>query len=52
MRKVEGKEEKKEEVVCPVRLEWLKAMYEILPLEIFRRSKLAPYEKCLKKVEE
>jgi hypothetical protein len=32
---------------CPSNLRWLKAMHEMLPKEIFERSKLAAYAHCL-----
>jgi len=41
-----------EKVKCPTNLKWLKAMYDILPEEIFRKSKLAKYLSCLKEAEE
>jgi len=42
-------EDPKEIVKCPLRLDWLKAMLELLPEDC--RGKLAKYEHCLPKKE-
>jgi hypothetical protein len=36
---------------CPSNLKWLKAMHEILPKEVFERSKLAIYLHCIEESE-
>ncbi len=36
-----------EEDSCPINNRWLKGMAEVLPPEIFERSKLAKFKKCL-----
>ena len=36
-----------EKVVCPTNLRWLKGVYDFLGHELFMRSKLAKYFKCI-----
>jgi len=54
----EEEEKRKEEMeagelpVCPKNLSWLRKMYEILPLDILKESKLWKYRKCVFAVRE
>ena len=39
--------EQEEQIACPSKLSWLKAMSEILPPEVFGSSKLGKFKNCL-----
>lgn len=41
-----------EKLVCPRNPRWLKAVYDYLGEELFRKSKLGKYLPCLKEAEE